>query len=88
MSLTDEGRRVWCTVTVLGSGRPEIVAASGEQAGAQRVVRLRFTDMSYLRAVREQTLIHVGETGIDRRWALSATTAADQGIRSVLLVPF
>lgn len=86
--LTEKNRRVWCTIIVLGTGGPETVAASGKQARALETAQLRFADGPGLTAVRDHVLIHVGDTGTDPRWRAYAAATIEEGIRSVLAVPF
>lgn len=81
-------RRVWCTITARGPGQPETIAVSGERARALEARQLRFADGPCMRAVRDQVLIHVGDTATDARWRPYAAATLAQGVRSVLAVPF
>lgn len=86
--LAGENRRVWCTITVLESGWPGTAAASGPEARMLESAQLRFGDGPCLKAVRDQVLIHVGDTITDPRWAPYGALTVERGIRSVLAVPF
>ncbi|GGA71795.1 RNA-binding protein [Pseudoclavibacter endophyticus] len=86
--LSDGGDRVWCAVSLLRDKRAATVASSGPQAEALDETQVSFDDGPCLTAIRQHEVTVVSEARDDGRWAPYLAVAAEQGVRSVLGVPF
>ncbi|MFI7493824.1 GAF and ANTAR domain-containing protein [Kocuria sp. M4R2S49] len=87
-ALGDGTDGVWCAVTVLRRNKPATVTASDDRATVLDELQYSFRDGPCLTAIREHTAVHVDDTRTDERWPLYLRAAADQGVGTVLGVPF
>ena len=86
--LSDKELPAWCAVSLLREKKAGTVASSSAQAEALDELQNGFPDGPCLTAVREHTVVRVGDVRDDPRWADFHAAAAKQGVRSVLGVPF
>ncbi|WP_422114969.1 ANTAR domain-containing protein [Brachybacterium sp. UNK5269] len=86
--LSHGDRPAWCAVSLLREKRAGTVTSSSPQAEALDELQNGFSDGPCLTAVREHTVVRVGDVRDDPRWPDFHAAAADQGVRSVLGVPF
>ncbi|MFC7455785.1 GAF and ANTAR domain-containing protein [Brachybacterium sp. GCM10030267] len=68
--------------------RAATAAASSPQAEALDETQTSFADGPCLTAIREHTIIRVGDTRDDNRWPEYHAIASKEGVRSVLGIPF
>ncbi|GAA1760789.1 GAF and ANTAR domain-containing protein [Kocuria aegyptia] len=86
--LAPDGTGTWCAVTLLRRHKATTVASSSPQAEALDETQTRFRDGPCLTAIREHTVVRVGDVATDTRWPGYCTTAAGQGVVSIIGVPF
>ena len=86
--LSDGERAAWCAVSLLRERKAATVTSSSLQAEALDEVQNSFSDGPCMTAIREHTVVRVGDVRDDPRWADYHAAAAAQGVRSVLGVPF
>lgn len=86
--LSGDGERVWCAVTLMREKKATTVASSSPQAEALDEIQNRFTDGPCMTAMRTHTLTRVDDTREDPRWPDYHVLAAQNGVLSVLGVPF
>lgn len=86
--LSDGDRAAWCAVSLLREKKAATVTSSSPQAEALDEVQNSFSDGPCMTAIRERTVVRVGDVRDDPRWADYHSAAAAQGVRSVLGVPF
>jgi GAF domain-containing protein len=86
--LSAPGDEVLCGVTLLRQRKAATVASSTEHARHIDEIQYGFGDGPCMTASREQLLVSVPDTTADRRWSAFTSTLAEQGIRSILAVPF
>lgn len=86
--LSDGERAVWCAVSLLRERTAGTAASSSPQADALDELQNRFSDGPCLAAMREHAVVRVGDVRDDPRWPDFHAAAAQQGVRSVLGVPF
>lgn len=67
-----EGTDVWCGVTLLRAREGTTVASSSPEAGALDETQNRFRNCPCLTAIREHTVVRVGDVAADSRWAVSS----------------
>lgn len=86
--LSDGEQPAWCAVSLLREKRAGTVTSSSPQAEALDELQNGFADGPCLTAVRDHTAVRVGDVRDDPRWPDFHAAAADQGVRSVLGIPF
>lgn len=86
--ISDGDAPAWCAVTLLRKRKASTAAASGLEAQALDELQNSFTDGPCMTAIREDTVIRVGDVREDTRWPDYLPAAAEQGVRSILGVPF
>ncbi|MFI7484288.1 GAF and ANTAR domain-containing protein [Kocuria sp. M1R5S2] len=86
--LVQDGDEMWCTVTLLRDRRPATVASSARRAAALDEVQYRFSEGPCLTAAREHVVVSIPDVLEDPRWPGYGRIAAQEGVRSVLAVPF
>ncbi|WP_232226440.1 GAF and ANTAR domain-containing protein [Brachybacterium phenoliresistens] len=79
---------VWCGVSLRRQRRSTTVVTSGPHALEIDALQYASPDGPCLTAMREQTVIRVGDVREDGRWPQFHSAADQQGVRSVLAVPF
>lgn len=87
-SLSEHGDQVLCGITLLRHRKAATVASSSAQAQAMDEIQYAFGDGPCMTASREQVTIHVPDLEKDRRWPKYFETVLEQGVRSILAVPF
>ncbi|GGC81907.1 RNA-binding protein [Tersicoccus solisilvae] len=75
-------------VTMLRERRPGTVSASSDRARALDESQTQHPDGPCLTSLREQTLVHVQDTGTETRWPAYMATAAEAEVGSIIAVPF
>lgn len=86
--LTTGDTPMWCAVSLLRERRAGTAASSSPQAGALDELQNTFPDGPCMAAIREHAVIRVGDVRDDPRWADYHAAAAQQGVRSILGLPF
>lgn len=86
--IADGDTPAWCAVSLLREKKAGTAAASSPEAEALDELQNSFTDGPCMTAIREHTVIRVGDVGEDTRWPDYLPAAAEQGVRSILGVPF
>lgn len=86
--LSEDGGLTWCAVSLLRARKAGTAASSSPQAEALDELQNSFTDGPCMTAIREHTVIRVGDVREDSRWPDYHIAAAKQGVRSVLGLPF
>ena len=86
--LLGERAEIPAAVTLLRARCPALHAASGPAARALDETGERFPEGPATTALRQQTMVRVGDARIDHRWPDYLAAAADHGILSVLVLPF
>jgi GAF domain-containing protein len=86
--LSTADAEVWCAVSLLRQRKATTVTCSSSQAEALDETQNQFRDGPCLTAIREHTVVRVGDVAADGRWPAYLAVAADQGVHSILGVPF
>lgn len=86
--IPESAQPLWCAVSLLRKKKAATVVASSVQAEALDELQNKFTEGPCLTAMREHMVIRVGDVLDDPRWPDYLSLAAEQGVRSVLGVPF
>ncbi len=86
--LSDGDQPAWCAVSLLREKRAGTVTSSSAQAEALDELQNGFADGPCLTAAREHTVVRVGDVRDDARWPDFHAAAAEQGVGSVLGMPF
>lgn len=86
--ITDGDAPMWCAVSLLRKKRAGTAVASGPQAEALDELQNSFSDGPCMTAIREHSVVRVGDVRDDPRWPDYLPAAAEQGVRSILGVPF
>lgn len=82
-----EGNR-WCAITLLRDRKAVTAVSSGPEARELDALQNSFTQGPCMTAIRENTVIRVGDLRTDDRWPAYQAAAVAQGVRSVLGMPF
>ncbi|MFJ6281409.1 GAF domain-containing protein [Arthrobacter subterraneus] len=86
--LSAGGNEIWCAVNLLRQRKAATVASSDPRAKDLDETQNRFLDGPCLTAMREQRLIRADDMSTDTRWPGYAAAAVEQGIGSILGIPF
>lgn len=86
--ISEGGEEIWCALTLLRPRKMGTVASSSPRAEALDEIQFEFGDGPCLTAAREHKLVHVPDMREENRWPEYKDAAAENGIRSVLGVPF
>lgn len=86
--LSDERGQVLCGVTLLRNKRAGTVASSSEHARQLDEIQYTFAAGPCLTASSEQITVQVPDVEADDRWPEYLHAVAEQGINSILAVPF
>lgn len=81
------GRGIGWAITVVRSGITATWAAGSAETAAIDRLQHSFDDGPALAAIRLNEFVHVGDTGLERRWAGYSHAAAAYGVLSLLSVP-
>ena len=84
--LSTGDRELWCAVSLLREKKGPTVASSSAQALDE--TQNRFRDGPCLTAIREHTVVRMGDVRSDGRWSDYLTAATGQGVAAVLGVAF
>lgn len=82
------GNEVYCGITLMRHRSAGTVASSGERARMLDELQYNFNDGPCLRACREITQVHIPDFEKDNTWPEYNKLVTENGIRSVLAVPF
>ncbi|MGP5364423.1 GAF and ANTAR domain-containing protein [Brachybacterium tyrofermentans] len=82
------GATVWCAVSLLREKKAATAASSSPQALALDELQNSFPDGPCMTAIREHTVVRVGDVLHDKRWPTYHSAAIAHGVRSVLGLPF
>ena len=86
--LAGGGAPVWCAVSPLRERKAGTAASSSPEAASLDELQNTFTDGPCMTAIREHAVVRVGDVHGDPRWPDYLPAAAEQGVRSILGVPF
>lgn len=86
--LASGDEKIWCAVNLLRQRKPATVASSDPRAKDFDETQNKFRDGPCLTAIRENRLIRADDMSTERRWPDYAAAAVEQGIGSILCVPF
>lgn len=81
------GRKMGWAITVLRGGTTGTWAAENDSTAAVDRVQHLFDDGPALAVIRGNEFVHVGDTGMERRWPGYAHAVAGYGVLSLLAVP-
>lgn len=81
------GQEMGWAATVLRGGTTSTWAADNDRTAAVDRLQHLFDDGPALAALRRNEFVHVGDTGLERRWPGYAHAVADYGVLSLLAVP-
>ncbi|MET3174310.1 UNVERIFIED_ORG: GAF domain-containing protein [Arthrobacter sp. UYCu721] len=87
-NLSDPGDEVLCGITLLRQRMAATVASSGAAARAISQTEYRSEQSPGMAASLEQVTVHVPDVHDEARWPEYCEAVLDQGIRSVLAIPF
>lgn len=87
-SLSEPGDEILCGITLLRHRKAATVASSSPAAQAMDEIQYAFGDGPCVTASREQETVHVRDLDTEDRWPQYAATVRDQGVRSILALPF
>ncbi|RAX44569.1 response regulator receiver protein [Arthrobacter sp. AQ5-06] len=87
-NLSDPGDEVLCGITLLRQRMAATVASSGAAARAISQIEYRSEQSPGMAASLEQVTVHVPDVHDEARWPEYCEAVLEQGIRSVLAIPF
>jgi ANTAR domain/GAF domain len=87
-NLSEPGDEILCAITLLRQRKAATVASSSAEAKAIGELEYEFTETPSMTAYMEQETVHVPEVQDDGRWPEYSSAVFDQGVRSVLALPF
>ena len=87
-SLSEPGDEILCGITLLRRRKAATVASSSPIAQAMDEIQYSFGDGPCMTASREQAMVHVPDLDAEDRWPQYAATVREQGVRSILALPF
>ncbi len=87
-SLSEPGDEILCGITLLRHRKAATVASSGPAAQAMDEIQYAYGDGPCMTASREQETVHVPDLGAEDRWPQYAATVREQGVQSILALPF
>jgi GAF domain-containing protein len=87
-SLSEPGDEILCGITLLRHRKAATVASSSPDAQAMDEIQYAFGDGPCMTASREQETVHVPDLDAEERWPQYAATVREQGVRSILALPF
>lgn len=86
--VADHRGRAWCAITLLRHNRPITVATSHAYAERLDETQAGFEEGPCLSSVREHRTELVPDTRSEERWSQYCRAAAEEGVLSILAVPF
>lgn len=86
--LASAGQEVYCGVTLIRRKRAATIASSGSRARTMDELQYAYNDGPCLTAIRGSATVHVPDLRQDDRWPEYAAAVVDEGIGSMLAVPF
>ncbi len=87
-NLSEPGDEVLCVVTLLRQRKAATIASSGAAARAVSQIEYQSEQSPGMAASLEQVTVHVPDVKNEARWPEYCEAVLDQGIRSVLAIPF
>ncbi len=87
-SLSRPGDEILCGITLLRQRKAATAASSSPAAQAMDEIQYAFGDGPCVTASREQETVHIADLETDQRWPQWAARVREQGVRSILAVPF
>jgi GAF domain-containing protein len=87
-SLSEPGDGILCGITLLRHRKAATVASSSPSAQAVDEIQYAYGDGPCVTASREQRTVHVPDLDTEERWPQFAAAVRQQGMRSVLAIPF
>ncbi|HXD29276.1 MAG TPA: GAF and ANTAR domain-containing protein [Arthrobacter sp.] len=88
LSHPEDGPEVLCGITLLRHRKAGTVASSSERAQAMDELQYRFDNGPCLDACREEAVFYAADLSTDGRWPGYAAAVVEEGVRSVLAIPF
>jgi GAF domain-containing protein len=87
-NLSEPGDEVLCVITLLRQRKAATIASSGAAAHAVSQIEYQSEQSPGMAASLEQLTVHVPDVKDEERWPEYCEAVLDQGIRSVLAIPF
>jgi hypothetical protein len=87
-NLSEPGDEILCAITLLRQRKAATVASSSPEAKAIGELEYEVTETPSMTACTEQETVHVPDVQDDGLWPEYSAGALDQGVRSVLALPF
>ncbi|MCO4276781.1 GAF and ANTAR domain-containing protein [Pseudarthrobacter sp. HLT3-5] len=87
-TLSEPGDEVLCGITLLRQRKAATIASSGAAARAVSQIEYQSEQSPGMAASLEQVTVHVPDVKDEARWPEYSEAVLDQGIRSVLAIPF
>lgn len=87
-NLSESGDEVLCGITLLRQRKAATIASSGDAACAVSQIEYQSEQSPGMAASLEQVTVHVPDVKDEARWPEYCEAVLDQGIRSVLAIPF
>ncbi|MCD5344419.1 GAF and ANTAR domain-containing protein [Arthrobacter sp. AK04] len=87
-NLSEPGDEIMCAITLLRQRKAATVASSSPDAKAIAHLEYEFSETPSLTASAALESVHVPDARQDGRWPEYSSAVLDQGIRSVLALPF
>lgn len=86
--LASVGQEIFCGVTLIRRKRAATVASSDAHARMLDEIQYAYNDGPCLTAIHESMTVHAPDLRRDNRWPEYARAALNEGINSILAVPF
>jgi hypothetical protein len=86
--LASPGQDIFCGVTLIRRKRAATIASSDAHARTLDELQYAYNDGPCLAAIRESVTVHVPDLRQDGRWPEYAGAVLDEGVGSMLAVPF
>ncbi|WP_426939580.1 ANTAR domain-containing protein [Pseudarthrobacter sp. S3] len=87
-NLSEPGDEVLCGITLLRQRKAATIASSGAAARAVSQIEYQSEQSPGMASSLEQVTVHVPDVKNEARWPEYCEAVLDQGIRSVLAIPF
>ena len=87
-SLSEPGDEILCAITLLRQRKPAAVASSSPEAETIGKLEYEFSGTPGMDASLAGETVHVPDVQVDGSWPEYSAAVFDQGIRSVLALPF
>jgi hypothetical protein len=87
-NLSEPGDEVLCAIALLRQRKAATVASSSAGAQALGQIEFQFSDSPGMAASMDHVTVHIPEVEEGGRWPQYSAAVMDQGVRSVLALPF